>query len=346
MRKGMSAVLVAGAIAYLGATLGADVKTNEKSQMKFEGMMGKVINFVARKATRMESTVALKGNRKSSMSGDNGEIIDLNEDKVYALDLKKKTYTVVTFDELRRHMEDARKKAEAERQKQASQPAKAEQPQPTAKNANQPQMEIEVDIKNTGQTKAINGFDTREVVMTISAHEKGKTLDQAGGLVMTSSMWMAPKIAALQELAEFDQRYARKLASAMLGTSGTSSAEDTAAMAAMYPMLQDVSVRMRTENAKMDGSAIQTTMTVEAVASAEMMAEQQKQDKDSGIKPTGGVGGLLGGLAGRMAKKKTEGSDSPQGRSTIMTMTHEVVSVATNVSAGDVAIPDGFRLKQ
>ena len=209
-------------------------------------------------------------------------------------------------------------------------------------------MEIDVDIKNTGEKKTINGFDTHEVVLTVSAHEKGKTLDQAGGLVLTSSMWMAPKIAALRELAEFDQRYARKLATAMLGTTGTSSAQDTAALTAMYPMLQDVTVRMRTENAKMEGSAIQTTMTIETVQSAEMMAEQQKQDKDPGIKANGGLGGVLGGLAGRMAKKKTEGSgsESAPGHATIMTMTHEVTRVATDVSAADVAVPEGFRLRQ
>jgi hypothetical protein len=200
-------------------------------------------------------------------------------------------------------------------------------------------------IKNTGEKKTINGFDTHEVVMTVAAHEKGKTLDQAGGLVLTSSMWMAPKIAALRELAEFDQRYARKLAGAMLGS--TSSAEDTAALTAMYPMLTDVTVRMRTENAKMEGSAIQTTMTIATVQSAEMIAEQQKQDKDPGSKATGGIGGVLGGLAGRMAKKKTEasGPENAPGRATIMTMTHEVTRVATDVSAADVAVPEGFRLK-
>jgi len=43
-------------------------------------------------------------------------------------------------------------------------------------------MEIDFDVKNTGQQKAINGFDTHEAVMTITVREKGKTLEQAGGI--------------------------------------------------------------------------------------------------------------------------------------------------------------------
>lgn len=336
-----AAAIVAGFVAASAALARADVKTDEKSQMKFEGAIGKVINLFAGKATRNETAVALKGNRKASISGETEEIVDLNEDKVYALDLKKKTYTVTTFDELRRRMEEARQKAAAQQQQSPASAAKPDQA--GARDPNRPQIEIEVDVKNTGQTKSINGFETREVLVTISAHDKGKTLDQAGGLLLTESVWMAPPIAALRELAEFDQRYARKLASAMFGTA---QADGAAAAAAMYPMLQDVVVRMRTENTKIEGSPILTTITVEGVQSPEMLAEQQKQDKRSDVKATGGLGGMLGGIAGRMGKKKAENGDGPKGRTTIMTMTHEVLRVATDVSAADVAVPDGFRSKQ
>jgi dienelactone hydrolase len=43
--------------------------------------------------------------------------------------------------------------------------------------------------------------------MMVTAHEKGKTIEQSGGMVMTSHMWMAPAIPAMKEIAEFDQRY-------------------------------------------------------------------------------------------------------------------------------------------
>ena len=72
-------------------------------------------------------------------------------------------------------------------------------------------MEIDFDVKNTGEKKTINGFDTHQVVMTITVREKGKTLEQSGGMVLTSDMWLAPTIAAMKEIADFDMRYAQKL---------------------------------------------------------------------------------------------------------------------------------------
>jgi hypothetical protein len=174
--------------------------------------------------------------------------------------------------------------------------------------------------------------------MTVTAHENGKTIEQAGGLLLTSTMWLAPAVPALKEIAEFNQRYARKLATAMRDGA---SPEDAAAASAIHPMLKDVTVRMNSEQARLSGVPIQTT-TVDAVQSPEAAAEQQKQ---SDARPPAGVGGLLGGLAGRIGKKKDDAPAETSGRARFMTMTHEVLKVATSVTAADVAIPEGFKEK-
>ncbi|MEO7158871.1 MAG: hypothetical protein ABI039_14995, partial [Vicinamibacterales bacterium] len=61
--------------------------------------MGKLVNMFGGKGARegVTSMVAVKGNRKAMMSDSSGQIIDLTEEKVYDLDVKKKTYTVTTF---------------------------------------------------------------------------------------------------------------------------------------------------------------------------------------------------------------------------------------------------------
>ena len=46
--------------------------------------------------------------------------------------------------------------------------------------------------------------------MTITVREKGKTLEQGGGMVLKSDMWLAPTIAAMKEVADFDLKYAQK----------------------------------------------------------------------------------------------------------------------------------------
>ena len=165
----------------------ADLRTDEKSQVKFEGTLSRMVNFFGGKGARegIVSTVAVKGNRKMMTTDKTAQLVDLAEEKVYELDLDKKSYTVMTFAEIRRQMEEARRKAA--QQAQQAQQAPKEKEQAAAPSDQNPQIEIDFDLKESGQKKAINGFDAREVVMTVSVHEKGKPIAQNGGMVLSSS---------------------------------------------------------------------------------------------------------------------------------------------------------------
>jgi hypothetical protein len=339
-----SRILIALTCSLLAAasySLKADVRADEKARTEFGGAMGKIVNFFGGKSARegVTSTVAVKGDRKSSINDTTGQIIDLAEEKVYDLDMKKKSYKITTFDELRRRMEEARKRAE---ENAAKQPAAAPKPTPApAPDKNQKQMDIEFSLKETGQKKNLNGFETREIVMTITMHEKGKTLDEAGGIVLTSDIWMGPKIAAMREIPEFDRRYYQKLNNTTI-VSGVSEEQMATAMA-MYPMMKDAVSRMNTENVKMDGTAIQTVTTIDAVKSAEEVAQQQQSSEESKPQPAPtGLGGLLAKKMMQKQQEKKAQNDSPN-RATIMTTTTEVLKVSTELAPTDVAIPAGFK---
>ena len=200
--------------------LRADVRTEQKTKFQLAGALGKVVNFFGGKAARegVTSTVAVKGDRKLTMSDSTGQIIDLAEEKVYDLDVKKKTYKVTTFAELRRQMEEARKRAEEEaRKEQANEPSEPSQPAEAAKpDPNAKQYDVDFDIKNTGEKKDVNGFSTSQTIMTITVREKGKTVQESGGMVLTSDMWLTPSIPALKEIADFDLKYAEKLYGPMI----------------------------------------------------------------------------------------------------------------------------------
>ena len=197
-------LLVAWAVPGISA-----VKTREKTQFHMEGMLGKMMSLFGGKAARegVAEKVAVKGNRKMTLSeqGQTGQIIDLDEEKAYDLDLKGKSYKVTTFDEMRRKIQEARDRATKETAKVQSEPSQA--PPPDAQ-----QMQIDFEVKDTGQKKDINGFSCREVVMTISVHQKGQKIEDSGGMVLTTNLWLTPKIAAMKEIQDFDRRYAEKLA--------------------------------------------------------------------------------------------------------------------------------------
>src|SRR3989442_1245938 len=150
----------------LSTSLRADVRADEKSHVEFAGALGRMVNLFGGKVAREGVTlmVAVKGDRRARVNDVTGQIIDLGEEKIYDLDMKRKTYRVTTFAELRRQMEEAREKAEEDARKEPS----ASAPEAAPPDRNQKQVEIDFDVKDTGEKKTINGFDTNEVVMTIT----------------------------------------------------------------------------------------------------------------------------------------------------------------------------------
>jgi hypothetical protein len=317
--------LVLPFIALSAGPAAADVKTRDKTQVKLEGVLGTMMGLFGGRGARdgIVTTNAVKGDRKVELNDTTGRIVDLKEEKVYQLDIKKKTYEVTTFDELRRQLREAREKAEKEAPKGEGAP----EPQDKSK----PAKEVEVDFtaKETGQTKQIAGYNTREVVMTVTVREKGKTLEDAGGLVMTANSWMAPAIPAMKELAEFEMRYWKAIAPEASGMS----AEQMAAVMAMYPMLKNAMERLKSEGTKLEGTPLATTTVFEAVKSKEQMAQSQQNSGSGG----GGIGGMI---ARRMAKRE----DKP--RATIFTVNHETLEVTPTVAAADLEIPAGFKEKK
>lgn len=314
----------------LVAALSAEVKTQQKSQVKFAGPLGSVVSFFGGKAARegVVETVVVSGNRKMTATDNSAQIIDLSEEKVYDLDLKGKSYKVTTFDEIRRRMQEAQDKARKDADK--AEQRKGEKPEK--------EYQVDLDVKDTGQRKAINGFDCREVITTVTVHEKGKPIEQSGGLVLTADSWLAPRIAAMQEVIDFDRRYIEKI----MGADAAVAAEQMAAAFALYPGLKDAMAKMQANDVKTDGTPILTTLTVDSAKSAEQAAQEQKSNDEQ---PS--AGGMLGGLGRRIVRKKDDqpSGDKNPNRSTFMTINHEVLNVSTSVDPSAVAIPAGFRQK-
>lgn len=321
------AVVALPLMTFAAAPAYADVKTRDKTTLKFEGMLGRMFNLFGGKAAKegIEGLTAVKGNRKATIGDSTGTIVDLSEEKVYELDMKKKTYTVMTFEEMRRKMREAQDKAQKQMEKE--EPPKKEEAQKPTK-----EFEVDFDVKATGQTKQIAGYETRETIVTITVREKGKTLEEAGGIVMTNDTWLAPRIPELRELAEFDLKYWKQLQGPEMAAI---SAEQMASVMAMYPGVGKAMERMSKEGDKMSGTPLDTISTFESVMSKDQLTQAQAND-------SGGKGGGLGGMLARKMVKKEE----PKARATIMTTRHEVLEVSKAVAAPDVAVPADFKEKK
>ena len=302
----------------------ADVKTREKSTFRIEGMLGGMVRMFGGSAARdgITSTVALKGNRLATIGDQSGQIIDLTEQRVYNLDVRRQEYTVVTFAEMRAQFEKAR--AEAEKNMKEMKPEEREQAEQAGK-----QLEIDVDVKETGEKKSLLGHNARQVIVTLTAREKGKTLEEGGGFVMTSDTWLGPVLPERNEIGQFYMKYFK----AVYGEAFAIDPQQTAALAAMFPSFGTLSQRLQAEGQKLQGTALMTTTTFESIKSAEQMKAAQQQSGG------GGIGGMIG-------RRIAGGRGQAQQRTKNLTMANEVLSISTSVADADVAIPAGFKEKK
>jgi hypothetical protein len=344
-KRSIVALVLAAAFAAAAPVL-AEVKKEERNQVSFAGALGKVFNFFGGKSARegVVSTVAVSGDRKMTTTGENtAQIIDLREEKIYDLDVRRKTYKVTTFEEIRRQMREAEAKAReaAAEERRESRPSEP----PAKKDPNEKELEVDFDVKNTGQTKTINGFDTRQVVATITVREKGKKVEDSGGIVMTVDTWLSKSAPSTKELMDFDRRYYEKLN----GPISAIDAQQMATVTAMFPGVKEAFARFGRED--LGGTAIQSTTRMDAVKSAEQMKQEaaggssaSSDDKQNPLS----VGGALGGFMRRRQQQNQEkeaaaNPNANPARSTFMTINNEVLKIATNVTAADVAMPAGFK---
>jgi hypothetical protein len=312
-------------------------------------MLGKMAGMFGGKSMRegVVSSVAVKGDRMMTVTGDDAELVDLREEKIYNIDLKKKTYTVMTFEEMRQKIREARQKAEEQMAKQKEESAKQQ------KSGEEPQFDVDFSMKDTGQRKAVAGYDCHEVLMTVAVKPKGQTVEQGGGLVMEASSWLAPDVPAYKERLEFDRKFFQKVYGEAFSEADR---QQMMSAIAMYPGMSQAIERMKKEQVNMSGTPLLTTTTMQSVVGAQQAAankeqQDQKAEPESNTPPTS-MGGLMGGFAKKMMKKKEQppADQGAQGsapkdpnRATIMRSTTETIEISTSVSPSDVEIPAGFK---
>ncbi len=319
-----------------GAAL-ADVKTQHNDLVKFEGMLGGMMSMFGGDAAKngVVTTIIVSGDRMMTSTGDrSAQIVDLAERKIFDLDRRNKTYEVTTFEEFRKQMEEMRQRA----REQAPPDARGGQPPGDGQPAKQ--VEVDVDVQRPGDVRTINGHDTALTVTTITVHEKGRTLEESGGIVMTARTWVADEDIGTKEVLDFQRRYAEALGE-VLGLNA--SAEQLTSATGMFPGLGEAIKTFQEAGVEMAGAAILTETTFENVRGQSQLTQAPPEEEP---RRRWGFGGL-GGLGSQIGRALGGGGNDPASgdpRSTIFTATNELLEVDPNPDAS-VAIPADFKEK-
>ena len=232
----------------------------------------------------IQGSVAVKGDKMVHRSATTATVIDLGSQTITTIDLQKKNWSVMTFEEMKQMMEQAAQKMKE-------------------KSADKPQMDFKVSSKSTGNTKQIAGMEAKEMVFRMEMESTDQQSGQKGSMVITTHEWIAPAAPGYNEVRDFQRRMAEKLGWTP-GGSGMMNRPDAAKGMA----------EIAKEMAKLDGMPVFETvvMTMEGqpgaapadTANQPPAAQQPQQPPPE--KPS--IGGLLGGKFG-LGKKKPAAND-------------------------------------
>jgi hypothetical protein len=199
------------------ALLFADFSYQESSQITGGSIVGilkmaRAFSKEARKAGEpIVTTVYLKGNRLANISPDNIEIIDLDHQTITHIDTVKRTYTVMTFQQMKEQVAAAQEEMQ---KKQAEHSADK-----TAPNSNPDNVKVnfEVHVRKTGAEKQVSGLSTSEAILTMTMNATDQNTQQSGNLAITNDMWIVPDVPGYSQMRDFYMRMAAELGTVNAG---------------------------------------------------------------------------------------------------------------------------------
>jgi hypothetical protein len=254
------------------------------------------------------STIYLKGNRLANVSPDNIQIIDLDKETITQIDVQKKTYTVMTFAQMKQAIENAR----AQMQKQAA----TQQPQPAANpDAQNVKLSFDVKVRNTGAQKEISGLVSSESILTLMLNATDTQTQQSGSMAVTNDMWMVPSIPGYDQIRDFHKRFGAKMSDATVGLGF-----DFSRMFSQNPSAGQAVNQMAEEMQKLKGVPIMQVMRVgtttngqplPAASEAPLPADSSPAAPSAGQVAKAGMGSMISSRLGGFGfgKKKSNSQD-------------------------------------
>jgi hypothetical protein len=250
-------------------------------------------------------------------------IIDLNAQTITHIDFQKKTYSVMTFDEMKQALDQMSKKMEKQ---------------------NAAQADFKVSVDATGNTKQIGGYEAKEAILKMEMQATDAKSGQQGSMTITTGMWLAAGVAGYDQVRDFYRRMAEKI-----------DWSPTSNMFMAQPQMAKGMAGLTKEMAKLEGVPVLQLMTMGGAgqpgantAGGQAPAPQQQQAAPPSL--GGALGGALGGRFG-LGKKSQPTQEAPPAQAansgtpgSMLETKTEISDFSTSpVDDSQFAIPAGFK---
>lgn len=301
----LRSVLAIAAVGVVTAgTSRADFKYTQQSKVTGGALAGvtKSLGVFSKSARQMNepqnSTTMVRGNRmRTEQSTGEVEIIDLDGRRIVHIDPAKKTYSVVTFDQIKQQVEQAQAKAKEEQTKSV----------PKNDDKQSVTMVPKFDMQATGQTGTVMNLPVKEIKMRIDMlFQSTDPKTQADLEKSKSSIWMTGDswygtIPGYEEVRQFYVKMAKEV-NWLPGSMGMSNAQ-----------MGQAAAELRKNAVKVDGMPlVQFTsfglasngQTGQGAGQDSAGQPPQNQNSSNDSTPTSPKEALAKGIGGLFGKKK------------------------------------------
>lgn len=295
-------------------------------------MQSKIIGFLARNAV-----------------GPSAEIVLLDQDKLYHLNIKKKEYTETTFEQLRAQMQKVSDQLNSSEEKK----------QPSAVDQSKCQwLPPKVTLNKTGEKAQFAGYDSERVTITASQPCEDKETGSICEVALVLDQWTAAGFAENTEVRKFYNAYAAKM-----GLDPASSQDVSQRAKALFSQYKGIWTEIASKMQSVKGYPVKSSFTL-ALGGVQCKDSktQQAQSSQTGdsLRSPSDIASVVAGKFGGLFHKKKDDADAPAAQPTavahadlpagdvaLMTVSSQLISVSTNGASADAfMVPADFKKQE
>jgi hypothetical protein len=370
------------AVAALGITLGlavgiaqADITIERSTAVEGVGAMA-LANMTgtsrtiisgdnSRTDTETRMSSKLVGFLARNAAGPSAEIILLDQDKLYHLNINKKEYTETTFEQMHAQMQKVSEQMNSNEAKQqpSQQPSAVDQSKCTW-------LPPKASVNRTGEKAQFAGYDSERVTITASQPCQDKETGSICEVALVLDQWVAPGFTESAEVRKFYSSYAKKM-----GMDPSSSEDVSQRAKLMFSQYKGIWTEVASKMQNVKGYPVKSSFTLalggaqckDSNAQQSQSSQSQTnqtpsgQSDDSPSSPAGVAGLVAGKLGGFFHKNNTDAPASqpapaaqpapavtpvvvPEGDVALMTVSSQLISVSTSAANADAfTVPAGFK---
>jgi hypothetical protein len=348
---------LAAGIARADITLERTMAVEGVGAMAFGNMSGTTKTTISGDKARTDSDVKMQSKivrflARNAM-GPSADIVRLDQDKIYHLNINKKEYTETTFEQLReqiKKMSDQATSASEKKQPSAIDESKCEWLEPKA------------EVKKSGEKAQFAGYDAERVTITASQPCKDKETGSICEVALVLDEWLSTGFTEGAEAQRYYKAYAAKM-----GLDASTSQDVSQKAQALFSRYQGIWSQIAAKMQGLKGYPVKTSFTLALGGPQCKNSNTQQAQSSSDSAGDGGSGspaGLAGAVAGKLGglfHKKKDDADTPAaqpapaatpvavppGDVALMTVSSQLVSVSTNGAGADAfTVPADFKKQE